>query len=195
MSFRIEEKLFIDKNYILDFKKLLNLKSSNKIYETRNIQSLYFENKNDDMYRDSIESITPRKKIRIRNYPNQSSKEFFLEKKISSVEGRFKKRTIINLDKFNEYKKIGIFDKNYGLCLPKILINYQREYFKIGDVRITIDENITYKPYSKESIKKDITSIIELKTSINKNFDDLIKEFPFHRKRFSKYCNAIDLLT
>ena len=75
------------------------------------------------------------------------------------------------------------------------MINYQRDYFKIGDVRITIDENITYKYYSKESIKKDLSSIVELKTSIDKNFDDLIKEFPFYRKRFSKYCNAIDLLT
>ena len=53
MSFRIEEKLFIKKNYILDFKKYINSKLAIKIYEPRIIESLYFDNKNFQMYKDS----------------------------------------------------------------------------------------------------------------------------------------------
>ena len=63
MSFRIEEKLFIKKNYILDFKKYINSKLAIKIYEPRIIESLYFDNKNFQMYKDSLEGVTPRKKL------------------------------------------------------------------------------------------------------------------------------------
>ena len=35
-------------------------------------------------------------------------------------------------------------------------------------------------------------TIVEIKTSIKKNLDDLIELFPFQRMRFSKYCFAAD---
>ena len=38
----------------------------------------------------------------------------------------------------------------------------------------------------------DKNCIVELKTSINKNNDDLINDFPFQRIRFSKYCFAVE---
>ena len=36
--------------------------------------------------------------------------------------------------------------------------------------------------------------IVELKTSIKKNLDDLVKLFPFQKIRFSKYCFAVENL-
>ena len=51
-------------------------------------------NKNFDLFRDSEEGLLPRKKIRIRNYPNSEDKKNYLEIKYSSVEGRFKTRKI-----------------------------------------------------------------------------------------------------
>jgi hypothetical protein len=42
------------------------------------------------MYDDSIEGLAPRKKIRVRNYPEKSNDTFQLETKISSIEGRYK---------------------------------------------------------------------------------------------------------
>ena len=191
MSFRIEEKLFIKKNYILDFKKYINSKLAIKIYEPRIIESLYFDNKNFQMYKDSLEGVTPRKKIRIRYYPSHKE-SLFLEKKVSSVEGRFKIRKNVDKKKYNFYKNMGIYDDQYGLCLPKIFVTYKREYLKVNDVRITIDENISYKTFKTGFIKKDNDIIIELKTSFFKNLDDLIKEFPFQKIRFSKYCNGIE---
>ena len=48
------------------------------------------------MYTDSIEGLTPRKKIRVRNYPTTQDANLYLEIKISSVEGRFKTRKIVD---------------------------------------------------------------------------------------------------
>ena len=48
--------------------------------------------------------------------------------------------------------------------------------------------------YIKNSaVKKDFEIVAELKTSINKNLDDLFEIFPYQEIRFSKYCNGIQL--
>jgi len=192
MSFRIEEKLFIDTGKIIDFKNFLADKTVKQIFKKRKIESLYFDNQNYEMYNDSIEGLTPRKKIRVRNYPDTSDKKQYLEIKISSVEGRFKTRKIIDNNKFNYLKSNGIFDSQYGFCKPCVYVSYDREYFKINDVRISIDNNINYKLYQENIYQSDENSIVEIKTSFQKNLDELIEDFPFQRKRFSKYCNAVE---
>ena len=83
MSFRIEEKLSIDTNRIIDFKSFLANKTVKQIYYPRKIQSLYFENRNYEMYTDSLEGLTPRKKIRVRNYHGGKDSKLYLETKIS----------------------------------------------------------------------------------------------------------------
>ena len=192
MSYRIEEKLLIDNNSILEFKNYLSSKTAKQIHQSRIINSLYFENNKREMYSDSIEGLTPRKKIRVRNYPGTQDTKLYLETKISSVEGRFKTRTIIDESKFNYLKTTGILDSQYGLCKPYLHVTYKRHYFKIDDVRISIDNNIAYKLYSHGIFQNDLNSIVEIKTSIKKNLDKLVEEFPFQRKRFSKYCEAVD---
>ena len=169
MTFRIEEKLLINKENILDFKEYIKNKSAKKIYQRRKIESLYFENTDCQMYVDSIEGLTPRKKIRIRNYPETKDKKFYLETKISSVEGRFKTRSILSKNKLNELKNIGILDSQYGTCKPFLYVDYYRDYFQLNDVRISIDNNISYKLFAGGAIKSDQSSIVELKTSIKKN--------------------------
>jgi len=192
MSYRIEDKLFFKPENILQFKNFLKNKSAKKLYENRIIRSLYFDNINLDMYRDSVEGSVPRKKIRIRHYPNSKDKNYYLEIKTSAVEGRYKTRKIIKKEDFESYKKNGIFDSNYGTCIPNFYVSYKREYVKIGDVRISIDEEISYENYLSNSVFFDKKLIVELKTSINKNLDDFIKDFPFQKIRFSKYCFAVE---
>ena len=51
------------------------------------------------MYKDSIEGSVPRKKIRIREYPNSRDDKYYFEIKTSSVEGRFKTREVIDQKK------------------------------------------------------------------------------------------------
>ena len=194
MSFRIEEKLLIGTNRIVDFKSFLFNKTIKQIYEPRKIHSLYFDNLNYEMYSDSLEGLTPRKKIRVRNYPASQDGKMYFEIKISSVEGRFKTRKIINNNKFDYIKTNGIMDSQYGLCRPCLYVTYEREYFMIGDVRISIDNNINYKLYTNNISLRAVSSIVEIKTSIKKDLDDLTKTFPFQRIRFSKYCFAVDTL-
>lgn len=192
MSFRIEEKLYIKSEHVMDFKKYLKTKSAKQIYEPRVIKSLYFDNINLDMYNDSIEGTVPRKKIRIRNYPGGADKNYYFEIKNSSVEGRFKTRKVINKEKLDFYKKTGILDNQYGICRPNFYVSYLREYSSISDVRISIDKNLKYENFMTNDTFDDQNSIVEIKTSIKKNLDDLIQVFPFQRIRFSKYCFAVD---
>ena len=145
------------------------------------------------MYNDSIEGLTPRKKIRVRNYPDEKSDTILIETKISSVEGRFKTNKKINKKYFNNIKQRGILDNKYGVCKPILSVNYIRDYYKKDDVRITLDSNIFYKLYKNSAVKKDFEIVAELKTSINKNLDDLFEIFPYQEIRFSKYCNGIQL--
>ena len=74
MSFRNEEKIHLNKSKLFLFKDYLYKKKAQKIFETRKINSIYFDNKNFDMYNHSIEGLVPRKKIRIRYY-NENDKE------------------------------------------------------------------------------------------------------------------------
>jgi len=192
MSFRTEEKLLINNLQLTEFKEFLYEKRASKNFPSRKIQSLYFENFSEDMYKDSIEGIVPRKKIRIRNYPDNENLNLYLEMKVSSVEGRYKTRKIIDRKNFENIKRLGIYDRQYGTCRPLIYVNYIREYFQLNDVRISIDENIYYNLFSGRKLGYDINSIVELKSAANKDKDELLETFPFQRTRFSKYCNGFE---
>lgn len=194
MSFRIEQKLYIQKENLLDFKDFLYKKSAKGIYKPRVIESLYFDNYQLDAYRDSLEGLVPRKKIRIRYYPNNEDQKIYLEIKNSSVEGRFKTRKILTNNLFKEKLNHGIFDNQYGTCYPKIYVNYEREYFLFKDVRISVDTNIQYRNYDTDIIFNDNKVIAELKTSFNKDLDELVEDFPSQRIRFSKYCFGVEKL-
>ncbi len=194
MTYRLEQKLFIKKENLINFKCYLFSKGAKKIFKSRKICSLYFENKKKDMFIDSIEGSLPRKKIRIRYYPNDNFDQIYFEKKISGVEGRFKKRNVISNQEFENIKINGVSDNQYGICNPNIFVTYEREYLKLGDVRITVDKDIFYQEFKKDIKFKDPNIIVELKTSADKDLDDLIKLFPFQNIRFSKYCNGIQTI-
>lgn len=194
MSFRIEEKLYIRYENLLDFKNFLYKNSAKNLYEPRKIKSLYYDNLNLEMYTDSIEGNVPRKKIRIRNYPDNNDEKYYLEIKNSSVEGRYKTRKIINEKEVSNLKKNGIFDNQYGSCFPTFIVSYNREYISYKGVRLSIDQNIKYESFKNNSYIKDNKIIVEVKTSIEQDMDFLVKTFPFQRIRFSKYCYAVETL-
>ena len=82
MSFRIEEKLFIKSDNLIQFQENVFKKSYQKIHHPRLVESLYFDNIKLEMHTDSIEGLTPRKKIRIRKYPNDTDSKYYLEIKM-----------------------------------------------------------------------------------------------------------------
>tara|TARA_B100001027_G_scaffold216179_1_gene191794 strand:+ start:418 stop:1002 length:585 start_codon:yes stop_codon:yes gene_type:complete len=191
MSFRIEEKLLINTYQLSEFKEYLVSRGATKIFKTRKINNLYFDNDKFDMFNDSIEGCLPRKKIRLRNYEDERN---FLEIKISSTEGRYKTSNQINLSKTYNMKSSGLFDKDYGSCKPVLHVEYLRNYFKYDDVRVTIDSNIKYFTKYRKFLGIDRNQIIELKASYFKDLNELMKDFPFPRSRFSKYTNGIERL-
>jgi hypothetical protein len=196
MSFRKEEKLHIHKSQLLNLLDWIYKNGGYRLYETRTVSSTYFENDSMQMFKDSEEGCVPRKKIRVRSYTkkehqiNQSS----LEIKTSSIEGRFK-----TADMDFDLKKImtiGFFDTNYGICKPIVKVNYQREYYKIHNVRLTIDRHIEYIKLSslENAIYKrhDPDIIVEIKAENFVPIEYLFKKFQFNRIRFSKYSRAIN---
>ncbi len=194
MSFRIEQKIFIRKENYLKFFSFLNINKAKKKYPSRTIRSVYFDNENLDMHYDGEDGIVPRKKIRIRSYNNE--KNYFLEKKISSSEGRFK--TSAKIKDPSKFFKRGIFDKDYGFCKPKIEVEYYRSYIELFGFNITIDRDINYSKYSQKhksySKKKDIDIIVEIKSNKLLNQRDLDELFPFQTIRFSKYSKGISYI-
>ena len=191
MSFRVEEKILVNENDNFLVKKFLKLNSAKKLYNPRIVKSLYFDNNSFDMFHNSEEGIVPRRKIRIRSYPKFNNK-YFLEIKISSVEGRFKKSKEISDIQFLEFIKNGIFDKQYGHCKPKIYVKYLREYYMIKNTRITYDKDIEYLNVQQRILGKENSKVLELKQNKDKSVDELFLDFPFSRIRYSKYCFGIN---
>lgn len=191
MSFRIEEKLFVTKNSLIDFKKFIIDKKGKHLYPKRLIKSLYFDNNTYQMYEDSIEGLVPRKKIRIRHYPNDKNIVYYHELKISSEEGRFKKRQIITESEYINKKKNGVYDSQYGFCRPALFVSYEREYYLVKNIRVSIDLDIQYHSSTGDYLGCDNDCAVELKANyfIDKNV--LLNLFPFQRIRFSKYCNGL----
>lgn len=199
MSFRKEEKIKIHSNQLLNLLDWINQQGGYLLFPSRIISSTYFDNDEIGMYKDSEEGCIPRKKIRIRNYTKSAHTQdnSSLETKISSVEGRFK--TTSKNFSLSKAFSMGIFDKNYGICKPKVRVIYQRSYYKIHKVRLTIDENIEYSEMNhiqQTAYKKsDSDIIVEIKANNQVPMEYLLKKFPFERVRFSKYSRAINLFS
>lgn len=199
MSFRLEEKISYKNFNLFKFKKWLFENNAIKLHPPRIINSVYFDN-NFKMYEDSVEGIVPRKKIRIRTYNTSnfflSTKGFKKETKNTFYNYRSKKSFNFELRKDNFFK--GICDQDYGICKPILNVIYQRNYLKIFNIRLTLDENIIYRKINNRRLSnifiKDNDCVIELKTGNVDNTDYLKKKFPIPRTRFSKYCKGIELL-
>ena len=196
MSFRTENKFLLPKNKIFEFKNYLNHHQYSILFKKRKINSVYFDTPNFMIYKDSIEGVVPRKKIRIRTYSEKfldSNNDYNFEIKISSVEGRYKTNNKIKKkidESFN-----GIYDSQYGTCFPVLNVVYEREYFIKNNSRVTIDTNIIYynilgKIISVHGLGEGCF-VVENKSK-NLEMNKILDTFAFENRRFSKYCNGIE---
>jgi len=198
MPFRFEEKINISGSNAFLFKSWVIDSGGTKIHNDRTVTSVYFDNSALDLYTLSNEGSVPRKKIRLRCYDelNKIGEFTRFEIKISSAEGRYKEISII--ENSNSILKYGILDKEYGICKPVVLISYVRSYYKLFELRITIDQNIKYRKYNKNLYKtsyaKERNIIAEIKSDNINYASDIKNNCPFNFTRFSKYCRAIEHL-
>ena len=157
MSFRIEEKLKVAESKIFQLRDWITKNMGVTLYPTRTINSIYFDNQDYTMYNQSIEGVVPRKKIRLRVYGKEFSpnKSINKEIKISSVEGKYKISELVQNP--SKLLNFGIYDNNYGLCIPVLNVSYERSYYKIKNIRLTIDEKIIYRKIANRKISEPST--------------------------------------
>ena len=206
MNPRIEQKIPFD---IVDYASILKWIKDNSgriLFPRRIITSRYFDNLKLEMFHETQEGIIPRKKIRIRNYDsrklNDLKNNFSLEYKLSTDNMRLKnEKKLISNKEFLKLSNLGIEDEKYGTCLPILDISYEREYFFVKDIRLTIDKFIEYDSRSnflKENLNqhffKDNLCVCEIKTDFNYETYNLLNDFEFQRSQFSKYERGIESL-
>jgi len=190
MSYRKEKKIRLT---IFDYNKLKVLlikKGFHKLYDKRQINSIYYDTGARDMFLNSEEGVLPRKKVRIRWY--NSNNNFTFETKISSIEGRFKKTKNLNLNSITELPK-SLEDQLYGFITPSLLVSYERSYFSLKGIRITFDDKIKYHDLRLSSSISfyDPERVIEVKANIDTS-DDFIEELiTYTTSRFSKYSRGL----
>ena len=196
MSYRIENKYKIQINKLPDLYAWIYKNDGISLFPKRNIVSIYFDNSNLSLYSDSIEGVVPRKKIRLRTYgdPVNPDQEYNLEIKINSVEGRFK--TSEKIKNHMKFLKQGYYDNKYGLCHPIVQVKYTREYLKVFGIRITLDTHVKFKSFNRtKKYLNDDKIILEVKTQNTKISNYIDEKFFFEKTRFSKYCNAVDVIS
>lgn len=196
MSFRHEEKLKVTQDKLSALLSWLFENGGTKLYNSRTVSSTYFDNDVMGLHKDSEEGSVPRKKIRVRSYSKDrhSIDNSALEIKVSSIEGRYK--TIDHNFDLEKIMNIGYFDHDYGVCKPKVRVTYDRVYYSIHGVRLTIDRNIEYQLVNKNNLSahrfKELEIAVEIKADNNVPLEYLLSKFPFERIRFSKYSRAIN---
>ena len=110
----IEEKIPLSNSESTSLIYFLKKNGLSDLYPARTISSNYLESKDFDLFKSSEEGTLPRKKIRLRSYPKDESIRWKLEKKISSVEGRFKTSDLLSDADRQKIKSFGYFDNLYG---------------------------------------------------------------------------------
>ena len=192
MTFRKEKKFRVTVNDFTNFQDQLIKQGMEVLFEPRLITSLYFDTVDLNMFNDSEEGVLPRKKVRIRWY--NDNKVFSLEKKISSIEGRFKMTTKLeNIVSENELLMRNWMDSQYGHIQPTLKVSYKRSYFMFNKMRITFDKNIYYQNliYTDRRKYYDPERVIEIKISPNCPDDFVEKFIPNPTARFSKYSRGV----
>ena len=206
-NFRYERKYLIARSKVPEMLRRLYINGYHEIFNTREINNIYYDNFLLDSYYENIDGLSNRKKYRIRWYGKTyeiSDKK--LEIKVKSEFLNIKKTINLGSFKFespidSNLKKISIITKNELRELsintdifPVLKNNYTRNYYlnKNKNIRVTIDKDMCF--YSFQSKKKAIvrgTCIVEFKYSKKDAFaiNDL---YDLRLNKSSKYVYGVE---
>ena len=195
-NIRYERKYFLESEKYYLFKKFLINNGYTKNYDSRIVNSIYYDTDKFKYFKTNIEGLSRRLKVRSRWY-NDNTKNKIIEFKIKN--GFLGKK--IYSDFFNEKYLINETLKKTGdLVKPIVKISYLREYFisPCQKFRATVDNNIyTTIENSKINFNKVYLNqtILEFKYSLDndnifRTFINNIK-FPFRFKKNSKYVTSL----
>lgn len=214
MRLEIKIPYNIKYSHLID-RSLKMMKNLTEHHPSRQVNSIYFDNFDYQMARDNIDGKSKRSKLRIRYYGKNDSSECFLE--IKKKENKFGYKDIINLKKkINELNIENFFklkDEKYEKLLsdafisqyligdyliPQIEVNYLRNYHLLGNIRITHDKELSFKPIGINKMCTrnkidDFFNVLEIKFD-NKDLSNAISvldKIPLRPKRFSKYLRGL----
>lgn len=191
MSFRIEEKIVLTASDMARLQADLQARGMVPLYPARLIRSVYFDTSGLQMFSDSEEGVLPRKKVRLRRYPEQADAGAVLETKISSVEGRFKTTLPVDPETERRLLRQGHFDRDYGTLQAMVAVSYRRAYYSLDGLRITFDRDIAYARPDGQAARREAWTVCELKAPAEAPLDALHHILPVPRRRFSKFCNGV----
>ena len=216
---RIEKKFLLDQEQYEAMRLALDNDMEMDVYGEHNIRNIYFDTKNDELVRTSIEKPKYKEKFRIRCYgePSEQSNIFMeIKKKYNGLVN--KRRVVLTQPEAKAYlyegihpKEAGqkqIFDEiDYFLChydlQPKMYLAYDRIalYGKAdSEFRITFDKNIRCRMTALSLANDEDTIrllekgyyIMEVKiiNAMPLWFVDILSELEIRTASFSKYGNA-----
>ena len=196
MKPRIEQKLLVGPGEYPALLAWLSRSGATVLHPDRVVTSTYFDTPDLLMFRDTAEGISPRKKVRIRCYGShdaECSAKHSLEIKLTTEAGRLKRSS--GCPDWRQVFAAGVFDPDYGLCEPAVTVNYQRSYYSVHDVRVTVDRHLRYRGVRSDAIAAqwfdDAGMAVEVKAPAGEDLDRLANDFPIPRTHFSKYERAI----
>lgn len=221
MNKRYEIKFIFNKNTIQQFYSWMYLNTRCKIkYDTRIVNSLYFDDLIYSSVNDNIIGLPKRQKYRLRWYGEGHSETklgFTLEKKVKY--GRLGYKEYFNINNLNsELLNMNLFDLsnilrsfvpadnvfNKDLFLPCLYVNYTRQYFESDDgLRITIDDQLKYKGsflmhniLAEHTTMKFSSIVVELKfpVDLHEHVSRILTCLPKSASRHSKYLAGLAFL-
>ena len=215
---RIETKFLFnrfDKERFIKILKSLPLKIKKK-YNSRQINNIYLDTQTNNCLSNHLDGLFKRYKLRVRWYGNF---EDFLSPKL---EFKIKTNQITNKKNFElltNYERIRLSEKKHFLnsikeCLKRNkiinfsenlkisrIIVYNRDYYEstVQNIRFTIDSNLKYKLWQRNSFQNDTHrimtqkefNILEVKYDINlKSILPLVtKALKIRNQSFSKFVD------
>ena len=184
---RKEYKFLYTKNQLYEFLNYFGDEIKD-LYPSRTIESIYFDTIDYRFYNLSVLNDIDKSKIRFRK---GIDKQIYLEIKSSTNNGKFK---IKELTEFSNLDDIKNYQFGQYKLYPTIKIKYFRKYYKLNNIRITLDSNITYQNTpNRLPMEKTIRSnkfIVEYKY-LDKNKGELENYFVMNPVSFSKYLEGI----
>ncbi len=203
---RIERKFVLEngfksKNVVQSLQKNYSIK---KIFNPREINTIYFDTNKLDYLYDNLSGIKNRVKSRVRFYSNKNDKIIY-EEKIKKNEIGYKRKihitpknekTLNYENSLKSFKKSKIYLNSKYFLNETLFVKYYREYFidLFGNF-ITHDTKIEF--FDVKFFKKSVLynkSIIEYKIN-EKNFEKkLFYNFNIRYSRHSKYVVGMALL-
>ncbi len=187
-NFRKELKLSLSNGELYDLIYFFGPKLE-KLYNSRKITSRYFDTNDFKLYKDSINYDIDKFKFRFRKYSD--SQKIYQEIKENTKLGKYKKVNITEYKSFDEVNSVVYKDLN---LFPSLEIEYNRDYYKLENTRITIDKKIKFRNTLNRSSQLInlgfYKNIVEFKI-LNLDNTEIENNIPYNTINFSKYVHGV----